>query len=325
MFSGFLYLTHSTTDLASGDVLDHRFHILDLISQGNWSAIFKAIDTSTGQTVVVKVPPRHLGDEQYLREAQIGRRLDHPFILRFLPIDERAKSRPYLVTEYLEGHTLHDELQRTGPLPVANALKLGAQICDALDYLHRHHIVHADMKPGNIMLCADGSMRIIDFGIARRATGGFSPHVGTPEYMAPEQVKGKRGDARTDLYALGAVLYEMVTTRRPFDTEKEDNRLRARLVGDSVAPARHVLRTLSPEVEEIILHALARKAADRYASAAAMKADLEAPERVHVTGRASRLQAPALAKLWWPVARLVALCLIVPVVLFFVFLAVFKK
>jgi serine/threonine-protein kinase len=323
-------LTSSTNDLSSGDVLDGRFQILELISQGRWSSVFKAIDISTGRQVVVKVPPRYLGGGQYLREAQIGRLLDHPGILKFIQIDERAKSRRYLVTEYLEGHSLHDELQRTGPLPVANALKLGAQICDALDYLHGRHIIHADVKPGNILLCPDGSLRIIDFGIARFAAtglttfGGFPAHVGTPEYMAPEQVKGKRGDARTDLYALGAVLYEMITRRRPFDTEQEDDRLHARLVGDPVAPRRYV-PSLSPQVEEIILHALARKPADRYASAAAMKAALEAPERVPVSGRASRLKAPVLAKLWWPVAGLVGLCLLVPVVLFFVFLALLKK
>jgi serine/threonine protein kinase len=324
------YLTYSTGDPARGDVLDGRFLILELISQGRWSSIFKAIDASTGRPVVVKIPPRHLGNGPYLREAQIGRLLDHPGILRFLPIDERAKSRPYLVTEYLEGHTLHDELQRVGSLPAADALKLGVRICDALDYLHRRHIIHGDVKPGNIMLCSDGSLRIIDFGIARWAANGlmssssFSAYVGTPEYMAPEQVKGKRGDARTDLYALGAVLYEMVTRRRPFDTEHEDHRLRARLVGDPAAPSRYA-PSLSPQVEEIILRALARKPADRYASAAAMKAALEAPERVTLSGRAMRLQAPVLAKLWWPVVGLVGLSVLVPVVLFFVFLALLKK
>jgi serine/threonine protein kinase len=323
-------LTYSTSDLARGDVLDGRFQMLELMSQGRWSSIFKAIDTSTGRPVVVKVPPRHLSEVQYLREAQIGRQLDHPGILRFIQIDERAKSRPYLVTEYLEGHSLHDELQRVGSLSVADALRLGAQICDALDYLHRHHIIHGDVNPGNIMVCRDGSLRIIDFGIARwaatglRALGGFPAYVGTPDYMAPEQVKGKRGDARTDLYALGAVLYEMITRRTPFDTEHEDDRLRARLVGDPVAPSRYA-PGLSPQVEEIVLRALARKPADRYASAAAMKAALEAPERVPFSGRASRLKAPALAKLWWPVAGLVSLCVLVPVLLFFVFLELLKK
>jgi serine/threonine protein kinase len=321
---------HSPSDLAPGDVLDDRFDIVELISQGRWSAVFKAIDRSTGRAVALKLPPRYLSGVQYHREAQIGHQLDHPRLLKFIPIDERAKSRPYLVTEYLDGRTLYDELCRLGQMPVADALVLGAQLCDALDYVHRHHVIHADLKPGNIMLCSDGSLRIIDFGIARWAPTapasyrGFPPHVGTPEYMAPELVKGKRGDARTDLYSLGAVLYEAITGCRPFDSEQVDHRLSARLVGDPVAPSRYV-PNLSPQVEEILLHALARKPADRYPSAAAMKADLEAPERVRVTGRASRLQKPVRAKLWWPVVWLVGISLLVPVVLFFVFLALLRK
>jgi serine/threonine-protein kinase len=222
------------------------------------------------------------------------------------------------VTEYLDGCSLYDELTRLGSMPVADALALGAQICDGLDYVHRHHVVHADLKPGNIMLCSDGSVRIIDFGIARWAPSapsryrGFPPHVGTPEYMAPELVKGKRGDARTDVYSLGAVLYEAITGCRPFDTEHP------------VAPSRYV-PNLSPQVEEILLHALARKPADRYASAAAMKADLEAPEHVLVSGRASRLQKPIRAKLWWPVVWLVGGALLFFVALFFMFLALLRK
>jgi serine/threonine protein kinase len=120
------------------------------------------------------------------------------------------------------------------------------------------------------------------------------------------------------------VLYEMITGRRPYDTEKEEHRLEARLVGDPVAPSCHV-PGLSPQVEEIILCALARRPADRYPSATAIKADLEAPERVVVSGRALRLQPPVLLKLWWPVARLVVGSLLVPVALFFLFLALLKK
>jgi serine/threonine-protein kinase len=142
--------------------------------------------------------------------------------------------------------------------------------------------------------------------------------------MAPELVKGKRGDARTDIYSLGAVLYELITGHRPFDTQAEGVRLRARLVGDPVAPS-HYVPGLAPQVEEILLHALARKPADRYTSALAMKADLKDSARVVVSGRAKRLQAPVLAKLWWPVVGLVGASLLVPVVMFFVFLALLKK
>jgi serine/threonine-protein kinase len=180
------------------------------------------------------------------------------------------------------------------------------------------------------MICPDGSFRIMDFGIARsevmrRLTfGGLSPRVGTPDYMAPEQVKGKRGDARTDGYGLGAMLYEMVTGHTRFEGETDYDRMTARLVGDPAPPRRHN-PGLSPQVEEIILHALARHPADRYPSAAAFKADLEAPHRVYVTGRAARLRTPVPTSRWWRVGRNALLAMVVPVLLFFVFLLVFSR
>jgi serine/threonine protein kinase len=208
--------------LQGGHVLDERFHILESISRGGWSSVFKAMDGTTGCIVAVKVPLPHVesdpaGFSRYLREGEIGARLNHPYVLRFIPVDESTKTRPYLVTEYLEGQTLADYLQHVGPLATVDALCFGIKICEALAYLHQHDIIHRDLKPGNVMLCTDGSSRIMDFGIARAGAarrltfGGFSPTVGTPDYMAPEQVKGQRGDARADIYSLGAMLYEMMT------------------------------------------------------------------------------------------------------------------
>jgi serine/threonine-protein kinase len=175
------------------------------------------------------------------------------------------------------------------------------------------------------MLCNDGSLRIMDFGIAKAATskritfGGFSPTLGTPDYMAPEQVKGQRGDERTDIYSLGAILYEMVTGRLPFEGQNAYTVMNARLVGDPVAPRAHNPK-IRPEVEEIVLHAMARNPGDRYESAAAFKADLDAPDRVHVTGRANRLQAPVMVRRAWRVVRIALLALAVPIVLFFLIL-----
>ena len=149
------------------------------------------------------------------------------------------------------------------------------------------------------MLCDDGSIRVMDFGIAkaaglRRLTfAGFSSSMGTPDYMAPEQVKGKRGDARTDIYSLGVMLYEMVTGATPFEGSNPYAIMNARLIGDPVAPRKH-LPELPPEVEEIILHALERQPFDRYPTAAAMKLELDSPEKVQVTGRRERLRPPAM-------------------------------
>ena len=313
-----------------GQVFDERFEISDVISRSGMSSVYKATDLKTGRVVALKVPLLKLESDpafysRFEREEEIGRALDHPGILKILPIDPKERSRPYLVMEYLQGETLDEVMQRRKPMPVAEALQIVSRICDALDYLHQHQVVHRDLKPQNIMLCNDGSLRIMDFGIAKAATskritfGGFSPTLGTPDYMAPEQVKGQRGDERTDTYSLGAILYEMLTGRLPFEGENAYTVMNARLAGDPVAPRQHN-PALRPEVEEIVLHAMARNPADRYQSAAAFKADLDAPEHVHVTGRASRLQAPVVARHAWRVVRIVLLGLAVPVILFFLIL-----
>ena len=134
-------------------------------------------------------------------------------------------------------------------MPVKDALAIASRICEALEYLHSQEVIHRDLKPENIMLCDDGSIRIMDFGIAkaaglRRLTfAGFSASMGTPDYMAPEQVKGKRGDARTDIYSLGVMLYEMVTGATPFEGNNPYAIMNARLIGDPVAPRKHNART----------------------------------------------------------------------------------
>jgi len=180
------------------------------------------------------------------------------------------------------------------------------------------------------MLCRDGSLRIMDFGIAmsalaRRLTfAGFTAGVGTVHYMAPEQVRGQRGDHRTDLYSLGAILYEMTTGRAPYDDQPDlYSCMNARLVGDPVAPRAHN-PSLTPEVEEIILHAIARDPADRYQSAAEMGAELMAPSQVHVTGRADRLIVSSLPSRSWKIARVVAIALLAPVFLFLLLLLILR-
>jgi serine/threonine-protein kinase len=181
------------------------------------------------------------------------------------------------------------------------------------------------------MLCRDGSVRIMDFGIAvgvagRRMTiAGLSGPIGTPHYMAPEQVEGKRGDARTDTYSLGAVLYEATTGHQPYDEQPDMySVMNARLVGDPVPPRTHN-PAIMPAVEEIILHALERDPKDRYQTATDMKHDLEDPDRVEVSGRAARRVVPTLAKRQWRIVGTVAAALAVPVVLFFLILFVLSR
>jgi serine/threonine-protein kinase len=232
--------------------------------------------------------------------------------------------------ELLEGQTLERLMQQIRPLPEPDALPIASQICDGLQYLHARGVVHRDLKPQNIMLCSDGSLRIMDFGIAKAAAsrritfGGFSPTMGTPDYMAPEQVKGQRGDERTDIYSLGAILYETLTGRVPFEGETAYMIMNARLIGDPVAPrARNP--AITPQVEEIVLRAMARDPEERFQTAAEMKTALDAPEQVELTGRAERLQAPVIWRSRWRSLRLVAISILIPVVLFFLFFLMFSR
>lgn len=308
-----------------GQVLDDRFHITDVISRSGMASIFKATDLKTGQVVAVKVPFMQFESDpafysRFEREEAIGKLLDHPYVLHIVPVEEQ-KSRPYIVMELLKGQTLRQVMRAVRPMPVGDALKVASRTCEALDYMHKHNVIHRDLKPENIMVCDDGSLRVMDFGIAkaagmRRLTfTGFSQAMGTPDYMAPEQVKGKRGDERTDIYSLGAMLYEMVTGTVPFEGANPYMIMNARLSGDPVAP-RKINPQVPPEVEEIILHAMERNPYERYPSAATMKAELDAPETVKLTGRHERLQAPVVWRTRWRSARLVILALLVPVVVF---------
>jgi serine/threonine-protein kinase len=311
-------------EVKPGEILDSRFEIDSMISRSGLATIYKAKDLETKQTVAVKIPHMQMESDagsfaRFQREAEIGEMLDHPNILKFIKVPN--KSRPYIVTEYLEGKSLSNVLNEVRPLPIPDAVQIASYICGALAHMHEHKVVHRDLKPQNIMLCNDGSLRIIDFGIAksmemRRLTfAGFTPAMGTPDYMAPEQVKGKRGDERTDIYSLGAVLYEMTTGSVPFEGPNPFVVMNSRITGDPIAP-RKVNPQISEQLEEIILHAMEREPHKRYQSAAVMKAELDDPESVKVTGRARHLEAPKVWKTRWQGARLIVLSALFPILLF---------
>jgi serine/threonine-protein kinase len=207
----------------------------------------------------------------------------------------------YMAMEYVEGLSLRAMMRDKQPFPTARALDLAHQICGALIYMHGQGVVHRDLKPENILVTDAGQVKIMDFGIAldesaRRLTwSGLSSTIGTPDYMAPEQVSGRRGDARTDIYALGTILYEMLTTELPYSADNVYNMMRAKTNEDPQPPTKFV-PDLDPHLEEIVLHAIERLPKNRYPSAAAMDAEIEDPSHVQLTGRAHRLHPPSLAK-----------------------------
>jgi len=282
-------------DLAPGETVD-QYQVLDVIARSGMATIFRARDLENGHTVALKVPHlQYASDmvfhERFKREEEIGQRLDHPAVIKvFQP---REKSRLYLAMEYVDGELLRDRLRRERRLPSETAVALAIAIADALAYLHDHGVVHRDLKPENIMVTADGRVKLVDFGIALDTTlrkmtwAGLSQTVGTPDYMAPEQVKGKRGDARSDLYALGVILYEMLTGETPFQGDNVYAAMRAKLQDDPTPP-RRLRPDISPALEEIILHALERDPRDRPESALELREALAHPDSVVLTGRASR-------------------------------------
>ena len=288
-------------ELKPGSLLDGRFLIGGPISRSGMATIYQAQDTlDHHQLVAVKVPHlRYESDPNYFwrfeREEQIGRKLDHPFVLKFIPVEK--KTRPYIVMELLRGCTLSHLLNTKRPLPEKDALRILSLICEALQYMHERGVVHRDLKPGNIMICKDRSIRIMDFGIASAADSrkitlhGLTATMGTPEYMSPEQVKNDPTDERSDIYCLGAMLYEMLTGALPFQNENCFVMMGQRVSGDPIAP-RKVNPGLSRQAEEIVLHAMQRNPADRYQTVAELKAELDAPEKVSVSGYSNRLKKP---------------------------------
>ena len=287
----------SARKIGPGSVLDGRFSITGQIGDGMFATVFKAEDLQDGNRVVaVKIPHDNIeiDDDLFARfqaEEDMGAGLDHPNILKFVRV--KYKSRPYFVMEFLEGETLYAMLKTRRILPEAEALSIASRLCDALGHLHAHDVIHRDLKPENVMVCPDGSLRLMDFGIAlypnctRVTFMGFAP--GTPHYMAPERVRGKKGDGRTDLYSLGAMLYQMLTGVIAFDHQDISVIMETRSTGDP-PPPRQINPEISEAAEEIVLHSMERNPDNRFATAEAMKAELDHPETTPLTGRWRRME-----------------------------------
>jgi serine/threonine-protein kinase len=316
----------------AGDKLDH-YRLDATVAHSGMATLYKATDLETGRAVAIKVPHSEMEAdpvllERFEREQQIGQELDHPGIVK--AFDGERRSRLYMVIEWVDGRLLRAILNEQRSLPVERATRIALGICDALDYMHKRGVVHRDLKPENIMVGEGDRIKLIDFGIAmkedaRRLTfAGLSPALGTPDYIAPEQVKGQRGDQRSDIYALGVMLYEMLTGVTPFTGPNPLAVMNERLLVDP-RPARSLNPEISPQVEEILFRALERDPRHRYSTAAEMAWELEHQEQVGVDGDDRR---PAFHKRLLPGGRKTLLyggLVLAPLLLFLLMLLMAKK
>jgi serine/threonine-protein kinase len=275
------------TTLEAGDTLDH-YRLDATVARSGMSVLFKATDLRDGKTVAIKVPHEGMESdpvlsERFNREQEIGQELDHPGVVK--TFDGENRTRVYMVMEWVDGRLLRSILTQEGKLPIPRAVKIVLGICDALDYMHKHGVIHRDLKPENVMVDDEDRIKLIDFGIAmkedaRRLTFvSPSATLGTPDYISPEQVKGGRGDQRSDIYALGIMLYEMLTGQVPFAGPNPFAVMNERVLTDPPKP-RKLNPEITPELEEILFRALERDPRQRYATAHEMAWDLEHQEQV---------------------------------------------
>ncbi|ADU51037.1 serine/threonine protein kinase with PASTA sensor(s) [Thermaerobacter marianensis DSM 12885] len=266
-----------------GTLLAGRYRVTGLLGGGGMAVVYKATDEVTGETVAVKaLRSEFVSDAAFLRrlrrEAEAVRRLSHPGVVAVRDVGEDA-GQPFLVLEYVEGITLKQHIREKAPLPLREAVHIACRVLAVLEHAHQHGVIHRDVKPQNILMTADGRVMVTDFGIAR-ASGTTTTvvdqgaMVGTAQYFAPEQARGMPASERSDLYAVGIILFEMLTGRLPFDGDTPVAVAMQHLGQEPPLPS-----ALNPAVpralEAIVLKALEKNPDRRYPSAAAMRHDLE--------------------------------------------------
>jgi serine/threonine-protein kinase len=258
--------------LQIGDQFD-RYQIQAHLAQGGMSDIYRAFDLVTRRDVAIKIPDQSIiGDpaqyERFQRELDVINKLNHPAILKGLGSGKYNRI-PYLVTEFVNGRSLRMMIDEDAPIPSDQAIILVRKIAEGMAYCHVNNVIHRDLKPENILVTKEGRPVIMDFGLAltkgshRVTYSNLSATMGTPDYMAPEQIEGQRGDQRTDVYALGTILYEMLSGKTPFTGDTTMAVMAQHLQKD--APRLDQLNSaVSPELAAIVSYCLVRDPNNRY-------------------------------------------------------------
>ncbi|MDQ3222248.1 MAG: serine/threonine protein kinase [Gemmatimonadota bacterium] len=287
----------------TGQILDQRYEINRKLGEGGMSYVYQAKETGTGKSVAVKILiPRLSRDpgsvERLRREATIATRLDHPNVCPILRLGETPEGLIYLVMPYLTGEPLSEHETRRGPFPLAEGIPLLVQVCHGLGHAHELQIIHRDLKPENVMLVPDPDTPtgfravVMDFGLAKERRAG--PDVvkltatgivlGTPEFMSPEQIRGKPLDGRSDVYALAILAFELFTGQLPFTGKSAQETMIARLRGAPL-PLRAVRSDLPAKLEAVIGKALSVNPGDRYGSMSELAHAFEASTSTGMLGR----------------------------------------
>ena len=270
-----------------------RYEVRSLIGRGGMAEVHLGFDTRLSRVVAIKMLRRDLAQDsifqaRFRREAQSAASLNHPNIVAVYDTGEeiiedatgRSIAVPYIVMEYVEGHTVKDLISDGTAVPINEAIEIVSGVLSALQYSHANHLVHRDIKPGNIMLTSDGKVKVMDFGIARALTDSQATMtqtnavVGTAQYLSPEQARGETVDARSDLYSTGVVLFELLTGRPPF---KGDSAVAVAYQHVEQIPPTpsSILSDIPDSLDRVVLKSLAKNREDRYPSATAMLADLQ--------------------------------------------------